>query len=168
MSSASYSWMRLAWRAAPRACSSEGVMAGAEVLGARTAVDAGKMYLKLAAMRGVCAVPPESMTSSMSRTSRPAFLTTDSTSRLKPSKTERAMVSYRSRLMVLVKSMPWASESTLNDALLPRLRAFLVDSDSSRSLARLLAFSRGSTPAGGVEDNVEGWGMRARERAAGA
>ena len=47
---------------APRAESSEGLMAVGEVLGARTVVLGGKRLASEEARRGVCEVPPERMT----------------------------------------------------------------------------------------------------------
>ena len=53
----------------------------------------GKMEAIFEAILGVWEVPPDSMTSSISSTSSPAFLTTPSIKRLKPSKTFLAIVS---------------------------------------------------------------------------
>ena len=47
---------------APRAASSEGLMAVGDVLGARTVVVGGNRFARDEARRGVCDVPPESIT----------------------------------------------------------------------------------------------------------
>jgi hypothetical protein len=62
MSSLSNSWTRDAWKAAPRADSSDGLMAVVEVEGARMLVFSGKMLRASWAILGVCEVPPEKIT----------------------------------------------------------------------------------------------------------
>lgn len=62
MSSLSNSCTRDAWKAAPRADSSEGLMAVVEVDGARIVVFSGKMLRVSWAILGVWEAPPERMT----------------------------------------------------------------------------------------------------------
>lgn len=73
ISSLSNSWIKLACMAAPRADRSEGLMAVGDVEGESMVVVGGKRERRLDAMRGVWDVPPERMTSFMSRMSRSAF-----------------------------------------------------------------------------------------------
>ena len=54
--------MSEAWIAAPRAESSEGLIAVGEVDGARIVVDCGNRSERFEAIFGVCEVPPERMT----------------------------------------------------------------------------------------------------------
>ena len=87
MSEGSKEEIREAWIAAPREGRSEGLSAVAEVEGERIVVVAGKSEVRRRAMTGVWDVPPERMTSSMSRMSRSALRTASSIRRVKPEKT---------------------------------------------------------------------------------
>ena len=62
MSSFSNSWISEAWIAAPRAASSEGLMAVGYVDGERIAVDSGKTRWRSVAIFGVWEVPPDRIT----------------------------------------------------------------------------------------------------------
>lgn len=62
MSSFSNSWIRLAWIAAPRAESSEGLMLPGVIDGARILVRSEKTLRVRWAILGVCDVPPERTT----------------------------------------------------------------------------------------------------------
>lgn len=62
MSSMSNSAMREAWMAAPRAESSDGLMAEDSVAGAWMGVELGKSWAKRWAILGVCEDPPARMT----------------------------------------------------------------------------------------------------------
>src|ERR1700761_6485502 len=144
-SSISNSEMRLAWTAAPRAASSDGFIASVRVAGADTMTCSGNEDFRLFAIRGVCDVPPERITSETSIGSRPAFETTERTNRDNAWKIFAAINSYRVRLIVAVKSIPSESDSTLKDALEPKLRAFFTASDSGVSFASDRALFRGSS-----------------------
>ncbi|KAH3664980.1 hypothetical protein OGATHE_003795 [Ogataea polymorpha] len=93
-----------ACRAAPLQISSLGLHSLLSVDGELITVDSGKTAATLAATFGMFEEPPTSSTSSMSRVSKPALATTDSTKADILVNTERPATSNRSLLIVEWKS----------------------------------------------------------------
>ena len=88
--------------AAPRALREEGSMAVGRVDGERMRVEVGKRDWNVVVRRGVCDVPPDRMTSSISITSRSAPATASLTRVAMLVKILEASSSYRVRFIVLV------------------------------------------------------------------
>ncbi|KAH3681325.1 hypothetical protein WICPIJ_007727 [Wickerhamomyces pijperi] len=124
-----------ACKAAPLATNSSGFLNLVSKDGAAMTVDSGNKSAMLEANLGVLDKPPTNNTSSMSKTSKLAFLTTDSTKAGNWERTERHVTSKRNLLMEEWKSIPSAKASMEMVAEETLDRVFLARTEASFNLA---------------------------------